>query len=71
MQEEGIVQPSHSPLASPIVMVHILYQELTIYRLPEKGEDGICSTIYWINLEFFTTLDMASGYWQAPGAREN
>ena len=84
MQDEGIIQPSNSPWASPIVMVRkrdgshrfcVDYRELNsvtkldTYPLPRVDDllDQLGES------RFFSTLDLASGYWQirvAPGSRE-
>ena len=84
MQDEGIIQPSNSPRASPIVMVRkrdgshrfcVNYRELNrvtkldTYPLPRVNDqlDQLGES------RFFSTLDLASGYWQirvAPGSRE-
>ena len=75
MQEAGVIQPSNSPWASPIVMVRkkdgshrfcVDYRELNsvtkldTYPLPRVDDllDQLGSS------RFFTTLDLANGYWQ-------
>ena len=75
MQDEGIIQPSNSPWASPIVMVRkrdgshhfcVDYRELNsvtkldTYPLPRVDDllDQLGES------RFFSTLDLASGYWQ-------
>ena len=84
MQEEGIIQPSHSPWASPIVMVRkkdgshrfcVDYRQLNavtkLDTFPLPRVDDLLDQLG--ESRFFTTLDLASGYWQirvAPGARE-
>ena len=84
MQAARVIQPSASPWASPVVMVHkkdgthrfcIDYRQLNAvtkadtYPLPRiddlLDELGRC--------RFFSTLDLASGYWQirvSPASRE-
>ena len=84
MQEAGVIEPSSSPWSSPVVMVRkkdgtlrfcVDYRELNkitkrdTYPLPRVDDllDQLGSSRY------FTTLDLASGYWQirvAPGSRE-
>ena len=84
MQEDGIIQPFNSPWATPIVMVRkkdgshrfcVDYWQLNAvtkldtYPLPRVDDllDQLGES------RFFTTLDLASGYWQirvAPGSRE-
>ena len=75
MQERGIVQRSTSPWASPVVLVpkkdgsqrfcanfrklNSLTKE-DVYPLPRV--DDILDTLG--NAKYFTTLDLASGYWQ-------
>ena len=75
MQEQGIVQPSKSPWASPVVLVPkrdgtlrfcVDYRELNsitrkdVYPLPPV--DDIFDTLN--GARYFTSLDRASGYWQ-------
>ena len=84
MQEAGIIEPSSSPWSSPVVMVRkkdgslrfcVDYRELNkvtrkdTYPLPRVDDllDQIGQS------KFFTTLDLASGYWQIrvePSSRE-
>ena len=75
MQNNGVIQPSSSPWASPVVMVRkkdgthrfcVDYRQLNAvtkadtYPLPRiddlLDQLGEC--------KYFTTLDLASGYWQ-------
>lgn len=84
MLKKGIVQPSTSAWASPIVLVPkrdgtlrfcVDYRKLNamtkkdVYPLPRI--DDILDTLG--NSRYFTTLDLASGYWQIemdPASRE-
>ena len=75
MQQSGVIEPSSSPWASPIVMVHkkdethrfcVDYRALNavtkpdLYPLPRIDDllDQLGKSRY------FSTLDLASGYWQ-------
>ena len=75
MQEHGVIQPSSSPWASPIVLVRKKDGTLTIcvdYRhlnsvtkpdtFPLPRIDDLLDQLG--NAKFFTTLDLAAGYWQ-------
>ena len=84
MQEGGVIEPSDSPWSSPVVMVRkkdgslrfcVDYRELNrvtwkdTFPLPRVDDllDQVGQSRY------FTTLDLASGYWQirvAPSSRE-
>ena len=75
MEEQGVIQPSHSPWASPIVLVAkkdgstrfcVDYRKLNaitrmdVYPLPRI--DDMLDLL--ANNQYFSTLDLASGYWQ-------
>ena len=75
MQQQGVVQPSRSPWASPVVLVPkkdgslrfcVDYRKLNsitrkdVFPLPLV--DDILDTLS--GTTFFTSLDLASGYWQ-------
>ena len=73
--DQGVIQPSHSPCASPIVLVSkkdgstrfcVDYRRLNaatimdVYPLPRIDE-----CLDWLaNNSWFSALDLASGYWQ-------
>jgi hypothetical protein len=82
MLQNGIIRPSHRPWSSPVVLVKkkdgsyrccIDFRELNkithkdVYSLPriEKALDSLGKA------RFFSTLDMANGYWQIPLAEED
>ena len=75
MQQQGIVKPSASPWASPVVLVRkkdgstrfcVDYRRLNrvtkknVYPLPRI--DDILDTL--AQAKYFTTLDLSAGYWQ-------
>ena len=77
MLEKGIISPSTSPWASPIVLVHKKSGDLRFcidYRRlnqitrndahPLPGVDDLLDAVR--NAKYFTSLDLKSGYWQIP-----
>ena len=75
MQEMGVIRPSSSPWASPVVMVRkkdgshrfcIVYHELNAVTKPDSFPllrfDDLLDQLG--QSHFFSTLDLASGYWQ-------
>ena len=84
MQEAGVIEPSNSPWSSPVVMVRkkdgslrfcVDYRELNkVTRkdtFPLPRVDDLLDQIG--QSKYFTTLHLASGYWQirvAPSSRE-
>lgn len=82
MQQQGIVQPSESPWSSPIVLVKkkngetrfcVDYRELNKitkrdgYPLPRIDDALDCLA----GSNFFSTLDLKSGYFQCPLSEED
>ena len=84
MLDQGVIQPSSSPWASPIVLVKIIdggmrfcvdYRCLNrITKLDEFPLPRIDDTLDLLaGARYFTTLDLASGYWQVamdPASQE-
>ena len=84
MQQAGVIQPSSSPWASPVVMVgkkdgthrfRIDYRDLHAVTVPETFPlpriDDLLDQLG--QSRFFSMLDLASGYWQIrvhPDSRE-
>lgn len=75
MQQAGVIQPSSSPWASPVVMVRrkdgmhrfcIDYRDLNTVTVPDTFPlpqiDDLLDQLG--QSRFFSTLDLASGYWQ-------
>ena len=75
MQTNGVIQPSKSPWASPIVLVRkkdgslrfcIDYRSLNSVtkqdKFPIPRIDDLLDQLD--QAQFFTTLDLAAGYWQ-------
>ena len=84
MQSKGVVEPSTSPWASPVVLVRkkdgslrfcIDYRHLNLVTKPDvfplPRMDDLLDQLG--QSKFFSTLDLASGYWQVkvhPNSRE-
>ena len=84
MQSQGVIQPSSSPWASPVVLVRkkdgslrfcIDYRHLNLVTKPDvfplPRMDDLLDQLG--QSKFFSTLDLASGYWQVkihPDSRE-
>ena len=84
MQSNGVIQPSSSSWASPVVLVRIKdgtlrfsidYRNLNLVTKPDvfplPRMDDLLDQLG--RSKFFTTLDLASGYWQVkvhPHSRE-
>lgn len=84
MQQAGVIQPSSSPWASPVVMVRkrdgthrfcVDYRELNAVTKPDTFPlpriDDLLDQLS--ASRYFSTLDLASGYWQIrmdPGSVE-
>ena len=75
MLQQGVVKPSHSPWSSPVVLVEkkdgtkrfcVDYRRLNaVTKLDVFPLPRIDDTLDLLaNSQFFTTLDLASGYWQ-------
>ena len=82
MLDNGIIVPSHSPWASPIVLVAkkdrttrfcVDYRKLNavtkmdVYPLPRIDE----SLDLLAGCRYFSTLDLASGYWQVGMSKDS
>ena len=84
MQEAGVIEPSNSPWSSPVVMVRKKDKSLRFcvdYRELNKVTWKDTFPLPWVDdlldqlgqSKYFTTLDLASGYWQirvAPNSRD-
>ena len=79
MKEEGIVEPSTSMWQSPVVMVkkksgdlrfavdyHKLNQVTKQISFPLPRLENIFDKLGQANASWFSTLDLASGFWQVP-----
>ena len=75
MQETGVIQPSNSPWASPVVLVRkkdgshrfcVDYREVNAVtkkdKFPLPRVDDLLDQLG--EAQYFSTLDLASGYWQ-------
>jgi len=84
MQQQGVIEPSNSPWASPVVLVCKKDRSLQFcidYRKLNKVTRKDSSTLPRVNdlldslsdAQWFSTLNLRSGYWQVeidPGDRE-
>jgi len=81
MQDNGVIQPSNSPWASPIVLVRkkdgtmrfcIDYRKLNMVtkvdKYPLPRIDDLLDQLGMA--QYFSTLDLAAGYWQIRGSQE-
>ena len=83
--KQGIVQPSVSPWASPIVLVpktsflgtktmgHIVFALISVALMTWPTKMFIAHQQYYWHPWFFSSLDLASGYWQVeldPDSRQ-
>ena len=82
MLDQGIVQPSHSPWASPIVLVEkkdgdirfcIDYRKLNVVSkfdaYPMPRIDEVLESVG--SARFISTFDLAKGYWQIPMVKQS
>ena len=77
MSKKGIIRPSCSPYASPVVMVRksddtwrfcVDYRMLNLYTVPDSHPisrvDDSLESLGSSKATYFSTLDLQSGYWQ-------
>ena len=82
MMESGIIQPSNSPYASPVVLVGkkdgsnrlcIDYRKLNKITVFDPEPMTTSADVFekLCNARYLTTIDLAKGYWQIPVAKDD